>query len=157
VPADADYQAIGAEQSALEDKINAVGAWDIERNVEIAMAALRCRPDDASVASLSGGEKRRVALCRLLLQHPDLLSLDSRPTTGRRVGAVAGAAPGRILGQYVLHNSTYRKLLDGSRRAPLPAGALPARAPDSSHDARHRFARLSSAPRCRQWKRFGVH
>jgi energy-dependent translational throttle protein EttA len=73
---DADYEAVGAEQSALEDRINAVGAWDIERNVEIAMDALRCPPDDADVTTLSGGEKRRVALCRLLLQHPDLLLLD---------------------------------------------------------------------------------
>jgi sulfate-transporting ATPase len=73
---DADYEAIGAAQSALEDRINAVGAWDLERNVEIAMDALRCPPDDADVTTLSGGEKRRVALCRLLLQHPDLLLLD---------------------------------------------------------------------------------
>jgi energy-dependent translational throttle protein EttA len=73
---DADYEAVGAEQSALEDRINAVGAWDIERNVEIAMDALRCPVDDADVSTLSGGEKRRVALCRLLLQHPDLLLLD---------------------------------------------------------------------------------
>ncbi len=73
---DADYEAVGAEQAALEDKINAVGAWDVERNVEIAMDALRCPADDANVTTLSGGEKRRVALCRLLLQHPDLLLLD---------------------------------------------------------------------------------
>ena len=73
---DADYEAIGAEQSALEDRINAADAWNLERNVEIAMDALRCPPDDADVTTLSGGEKRRVALCRLLLQHPDLLLLD---------------------------------------------------------------------------------
>jgi ATP-binding cassette ChvD family protein len=73
---DADYEAVGAEQAALEDKINAADAWNIERNVEIAMDALRCPPDDADVSVLSGGEKRRVALCRLLLQHPDLLLLD---------------------------------------------------------------------------------
>src|SRR6188472_304294 len=73
---DADYEAVGAEQAALEDKINATGAWDVERNVEIAMDALRCPPDDAEVTTLSGGERRRVALCRLLLQHPDLLLLD---------------------------------------------------------------------------------
>jgi ATP-binding cassette ChvD family protein len=73
---DADYEAIGAEQAALEDRINAADAWNLERNVDVAMDALRCPPDDADVRTLSGGEKRRVALCRLLLQHPDLLLLD---------------------------------------------------------------------------------
>ena len=73
---DADYEAIGAEQAALEDRIAAADAWNLERNVDIAMDALRCPPDDADVATLSGGEKRRVALCRLLLRHPDLLLLD---------------------------------------------------------------------------------
>jgi ATP-binding cassette ChvD family protein len=73
---DADYEAIGKEQSALEDKIAAADAWSLERNVDIAMDALRCPPDDAAVSTLSGGEKRRVALCRLLLSHPDLLLLD---------------------------------------------------------------------------------
>ncbi|MBA2255447.1 MAG: ATP-binding cassette domain-containing protein, partial [Chloroflexi bacterium] len=73
---DADYEVVGAEQSALEDRINATDAWNVERSVEIAMDALRCPPDAADVSTLSGGEKRRVALVRLLLQHPDLLLLD---------------------------------------------------------------------------------
>ena len=73
---DADYDAIGAEQATLEDRIAAADAWNLERNVDIAMDALRCPPDDADVTTLSGGEKRRVALCRLLLRHPDLLLLD---------------------------------------------------------------------------------
>ncbi len=73
---DADYEAIGAEQAVLEDRIAAADAWNLERNVDIAMDALRCPPDDAEVSRLSGGEKRRVALARLLMRHPDLLLLD---------------------------------------------------------------------------------
>ena len=73
---DADYDKVGALQAALEDKINAADAWSLDRNVEIAMDALRCPPNDADVTKLSGGERRRVALCRLLLSRPDLLLLD---------------------------------------------------------------------------------
>jgi energy-dependent translational throttle protein EttA len=73
---DADYEKVGTLQAELEDKIAAADAWSLDRNVEIAMDALRCPPNDADVTTLSGGEKRRVALCRLLLSRPDLLLLD---------------------------------------------------------------------------------
>jgi ATP-binding cassette ChvD family protein len=73
---DADYEKIGEEQARLEAEIAAKGANDLDRQIEIAMDALRLPPGDAAVANLSGGEKRRVALCRLLLSHPDLLLLD---------------------------------------------------------------------------------
>ncbi len=94
---EADYEAIGAEQAALEDRIAAADAWNLERNVEIAMDALRCPPDDADVTTLSGGEKRRVALCRLLLQHPDLLLLDE-PTNHLDAESVEWLE--RFLGEY---------------------------------------------------------
>ena len=64
------------EQGELQEKIEASGGWDIERDIEIAMDALRCPPKDADVTKISGGEKRRVALCKLLLEKPDLLLLD---------------------------------------------------------------------------------
>ena len=85
---DADFDKIGALQAEIEDKMAAADAWNLERNVEIAMDALRCPPSDAEVTNLSGGEKRRVALCRLLLSHPDLLLLDE-PTNHLDAESVA--------------------------------------------------------------------
>ena len=73
---DCDMDALLAQQAELQEKIDACNGWEIERTLEIAMDALRCPPGDWSVDKLSGGEKRRVALCRLLLSKPDLLLLD---------------------------------------------------------------------------------
>ena len=73
---DADFDALGAEMAELQDKIDAVDGWTLDNQLEIAMEALRCPPGDWSVASLSGGEKRRIALTRLLIQKPSILLLD---------------------------------------------------------------------------------
>ena len=85
---DADFDKLLAEQAELQDHIDAVGGWELERTFEIAMDALRLPPADADVATLSGGERRRVALCRLLLSKPDLLLLDE-PTNHLDAESVA--------------------------------------------------------------------
>jgi ATP-binding cassette ChvD family protein len=73
---DADYDAIMAEQAKLQEEIDRLGAWDLDARLKQAMAALACPPEDARIEVLSGGERRRVALVRLLLQQPDVLLLD---------------------------------------------------------------------------------
>jgi ATP-binding cassette ChvD family protein len=75
-PADADFDALMAEMGELQEKIDAVDGWTLDNQLEIAMDALRCPPGDSPVTSLSGGEKRRVALTRLLLEKPSILLLD---------------------------------------------------------------------------------
>ncbi|MBB4211438.1 ATP-binding cassette ChvD family protein [Rhodothalassium salexigens DSM 2132] len=85
---DADFDALIAEQGELQEQIEAVDGWELDNRVEIAMEALRCPPGDWAVDSLSGGERRRVALTRLLLEKPDMLMLDE-PTNHLDAESVA--------------------------------------------------------------------
>jgi sulfate-transporting ATPase len=94
---DADFDKLLAEQAELQDKIEAAGAWDLERKLEVAADALRLPPWDADVSKLSGGERRRVALCQLLLSSPDMLLLDE-PTNHLDAESVAWLE--RFLGEY---------------------------------------------------------
>jgi ATP-binding cassette ChvD family protein len=84
----AEMDKVMEEQGRLQDRIDAANAWDIDSQLELAMDALRCPPPDADVTTLSGGERRRVALCRLLLKSPDLLLLDE-PTNHLDAESVA--------------------------------------------------------------------
>ena len=103
---DADMDKLIAEQAELQEKIDAGNGWDLQRTVEIAMDALRLPPADELVDHLSGGEKRRVALCRLLLQKPDILLLDL---------AVAGLGADRLV--QILGSKAGRSLQSRKRRA----------------------------------------
>ena len=102
VESDEEMNALIEEQARLQDRIEAAGAWDLDRKVEIAMDALRLPPGDADPATLSGGERRRVALCRVLLEQPDMLLLDE-PTNHLDAESVAwlehhlAAFPGTIV------------------------------------------------------------
>src|SRR3954470_1874893 len=94
---DADMDALMTEQAELQEQIDATNGWELERTIEIAMDALRCPPGDADVTTLSGGERRRVALCRLLLSNPDMLLLDE-PTNHLDAESVAWLE--RFLAEY---------------------------------------------------------
>ncbi len=102
VASDEEMNALIEEQAKLQDKIDASGAWELDRKIEIAMDALRLPPGDSDVQKLSGGERRRVALCRVLLEQPDLLLLDE-PTNHLDAESVAwlehhlAAFPGTIV------------------------------------------------------------
>ncbi|HET9947892.1 MAG TPA: energy-dependent translational throttle protein EttA [Longimicrobiales bacterium] len=102
VTSDEEMNALIEEQAKLQDRIDAAGAWELDRKIEIAMDSLRLPPPDADVSTLSGGERRRVALCRVLLEQPDLLLLDE-PTNHLDAESVAwlehhlAAFPGTIV------------------------------------------------------------
>jgi ATP-binding cassette ChvD family protein len=86
--ADAEMEKLLAEQARVQDQIEATNAWELDRQIEIAMDAMQLPPGDANVSTLSGGERRRVALCKMLLEHPDLLLLDE-PTNHLDAESVA--------------------------------------------------------------------
>jgi ATP-binding cassette ChvD family protein len=166
---DADYEAIGAEQSALEDRINAADAWNVERNVDIAMEALRCPPDDADVSAISGGEKRRVALARLLLQHPDLLLLDE-PTNHldaesvewleRFLDEYSGTVMAVTHDRYFLDNVAKWILeLDRGRGIPFSgnySGWLEQKLERLAHEQKAADARTRTLARELEWVRMGA-
>ena len=166
---DADYEAIGTEQSTLEDRINAADAWNVERNVDIAMEALRCPPDDADVSTISGGEKRRVALARLLLQHPDLLLLDE-PTNHldaesvewleRFLDEYSGTVVAVTHDRYFLDNVAKWILeLDRGRGIPFSgnySGWLEQKLERMAHEQKHADARARTLARELEWVRMGA-
>ena len=152
------------EMTALQDEIEAKGLWDLDSKVDQAMDALRCPPDDADVGSLSGGERRRVALCKLLLQQPDLLLLDE-PTNHLDAETVAWleghlrSYPGAILivthDRYFLDNVTGWILeLDRGRGIPYEGNYtswLEQKQKRLMQEAREDEARQRTIEREREW------
>ena len=153
-----------AEAAALQDRIDSQNLWDLESQVEQAMDALGCPPDDADVTALSGGEKRRVALCQLLLRQPDLLLLDE-PTNHLDAESVAWLEkhlreyPGAILivthDRYFLDNVTGWILeLDRGRGIPYEGNYsvyLEKKAKRLAQEGRENAARQRALAREREW------
>ncbi|MFP4097635.1 MAG: energy-dependent translational throttle protein EttA, partial [Alphaproteobacteria bacterium] len=161
---DADFDKLSAEMGDLQEKIDAVDGWELERTVEIAMDALRCPPAEASVTNLSGGEKRRVALCRLLLEKPDLLLLDE-PTNHLDAESVAWLQ--RFLSEYpgavvmVTHDRYFLDhvtgwILEIDRGSGIPyegnySAYLEAKAKRLRQEEREESARQRTLAREREW------
>src|SRR6059058_3449159 len=146
---DADMDKLMERQAKVQDKLDATGAWDLDSKLEMAMDALRCPPGETSVATLSGGEKRRVALCRLLLQQPDILLLDE-PTNHLDAESVQWLEqhlqkyPGTVIAvRESRGRATTRR---GSNRSRSGCGARRKR----SRSARRRSSASSTGSACRQ-------
>lgn len=161
---DADFDALMAEMGDLQEKIDAVDGWELDRTVEIAMDALRCPPGDAKIDNLSGGEKRRVALCKLLLEKPDLLLLDE-PTNHldaesvawlqRHLSEYAGAVVMVTHDRYFLDNVTGWILeIDRGRAIPYEGNYstyLKAKAKRLEQEAREEQTRQKTLAREQEW------
>ena len=166
---DADFDTLLARQAELQEKIDAADAWDVQRKVEIAMDALRCPPGDADVTKLSGGERRRVALCRLLLSHPDMLLLDE-PTNHLDAESVAwleqflqeytGTVVAVTHDRYFLDNAASWILeLDRGRGIPFEgnySGWLEQKAKREDIEAKSESARDRTLARELEWIRQGA-
>jgi len=157
------------EMARLQDEIDAQGLWDLDAQIDVAMEALRCPPDEADVSTLSGGEKRRVALCRLLLEAPDMLLLDE-PTNHLDAETVAWlqnhliAYPGTILivthDRYFLDDITGWILeLDRGRGIPWEGNYsswLEQKAKRMAQEAREDKSRQKTLERELEWIRQGA-